>query len=109
MAGYPESLALCVIDSIQSTGPHYTSVVNVVQRYRRYRAGQGARADADGAEALLATFEELGGAAGWAERIGNQNRTYSRKHAPLKAEGIQQAAERLQVLGIDTGTELRTA
>jgi hypothetical protein len=109
MAGYPESLALCVIDSIQSTGPRYASVVNVVQRYRRYRGDQGARADADGAGALLVTFEELGGAAGWAKRIGNQNRTYSRRHAPLKAEAIQQAAAQLQALGIDTGIDLRTA
>ena len=49
--GYPGSLALRVIDSIQSTGPHYTSVVNVVGRYRAHR---GARADEDGTDALLA-------------------------------------------------------
>jgi hypothetical protein len=109
MAGYPESLALCVIDSLQSTGPHYSSVVNVVQRYRRYRRDQGARADADGVRALLASFEELGGAVGWAERIGNQNRTYARKHAPLKAQAILQAAERLGALHIDSVSDLRTA
>src|SRR5215475_13009414 len=28
--GYPDSLALCIIDSIYSTGAHYSSVVNVV-------------------------------------------------------------------------------
>jgi hypothetical protein len=35
--GYPESLALCVIDSIFSTGSHYTSVINVVAEYCKYR------------------------------------------------------------------------
>jgi hypothetical protein len=28
--GYPDSLALCIIDSIYSTGARYSSVVNVV-------------------------------------------------------------------------------
>jgi len=39
--GYPDSLALCIIDSIYSTGARYSSVVNVVGRYRDYRTGQG--------------------------------------------------------------------
>lgn len=73
MAGYP-SLALCVIDSIQSTGPHYTSVMNVVSRYRGYRIGQGGNPDADGAHALLATFDDLhgpDGRAAWPTAAGS--------------------------------------
>ena len=32
--GYPHSLALCIIDSVFSTGSHYKSVINVVNEYR---------------------------------------------------------------------------
>lgn len=107
MAGYPGSAALCVIDSIQSTGPHYTSVMNVVSRYRDYRIGQGGKPDADGTRGLLATFDDLHGPDGWAETIGNRNRTYQSKQAPLKAVAIQQAAQRLAELGVDSTDELR--
>ena len=51
--GYPNSLALCIIDSIYSTGSHYTSVVNVINRYR---AAHGQR---DGAAALLGSAPGL--------------------------------------------------
>jgi|BarGraIncu01121A_1022015.scaffolds.fasta_scaffold54018_2 hypothetical protein len=106
MAGYPSSLALCVIDAIQSTGPHYASVMNVVSRYRGYRLGQGGNADTDGAQALLTTFDELNGPEmatdGWADTIGNQNRTYQRKQAPLKSVAIRQAAQRLAEAGVDS-------
>lgn len=109
MDGYPNSLALCVIDSIQSTGPHYTSVMNVVSRYRGYRIGQGGNPDADGARALLATFDDLHGPDGWAETIGNHNRTYQSKQAPLKSVAIQQAAQKLAELGIDSADDVRQA
>jgi len=111
MAGYPTSLALCVIDSIQSTGPHYTSVMNVVSRYRGYRLGQGGNAYTDGAQALLTTFDELNGPEmttdGWADTIGNHNRTYQRKQAPLKSVAIRQAAQRLAEAGVDSTDQLR--
>ncbi|MFC9353308.1 hypothetical protein [Arthrobacter sp. NPDC057013] len=35
--GYPHSLALCIIDSIFSTGSHYNSGINVVTEYRAHR------------------------------------------------------------------------
>lgn len=109
MAGYPNSLALCVIDSIQSTGPHYTSVMNVVSRYRGYRLGQGGNPNADGAHALLTTFDDLQGPDGWAEAIGNHNRTYQSKQAPLKSVAIQQAAQKLAEVGVDSTDDLRHA
>jgi hypothetical protein len=40
-------LALCIIDSIYSTGARYSSVVNVVGRYREYRTAQGGNPDTD--------------------------------------------------------------
>jgi hypothetical protein len=40
-------LALCIIDSIYSTGARYSSVVHVVGRYREYRTAQGGNPDTD--------------------------------------------------------------
>jgi len=109
IVGYPESLALCVIDAIQSTGPTYVSVVNVLSRYRNYRTAAGANPETDGLKELISTFDQLGGVDGWIETIGNRNRTFSRAHAPYKAEAIWDAAGRLQALGIDTIQDFRAA
>lgn len=59
--GYRDGLALCVIDSVQSTGVNYTSTGKVLDRYRAYRRAQGAHPTADGAVELLATFDDLDG------------------------------------------------
>ncbi|QNJ90973.1 hypothetical protein HZU40_22430 [Mycolicibacterium fluoranthenivorans] len=107
--GYPESLALCVIDSVQSTGVTYASVVKVVNGYRRYREGQGANPAIDGVLQLLATFDQLRGPDKWADTIGNRNRTSTHAGAPLKALAIRDAAHALSELGIKTTQELRDA
>src|SRR5688572_21119577 len=83
--GYRGSLALCIIDSIYSTGAHYSSTVNVVRRYRDYRVEQGGDGNADGTPELLTTIAELGSADQWASRIGNRRPTSTAKGAPLKA------------------------
>jgi len=105
--GYPDGLALCVIDAIQSLGVRYSSVVNVVTRYTEHRATAGGDALRDGIDELLATFEELGGSEGWAGRIGNKNRTSTAKGAPLKATAILAATRELDATGIPTTTALR--
>lgn len=100
-AGYPHSLALCIIDAIYSTGSHYTSVVNVINRYRSVRG------DTDGANALLESIHEAGGPAQWATDVaGNIKPANTRPGAPLKADVIQQAAQLLTGLGIDTVDDL---
>lgn len=66
--GYPDGLALCVIDSIQSVGVR-CSVENVVQRYRGF---QGNDAATDGMPELSRTFASLG-VDGWVQRIGTRN------------------------------------
>lgn len=106
--GYRDGLALCVIDSVQSTGVNYTSVGKVLDRYRTYRRAQGADPAADGAVELLATFDELGGTDAWASRSGTRNRT-STRGGILKAEAIREAARVLTAGGIDTTTDLRAA
>ncbi|OBB44194.1 hypothetical protein A5754_00800 [Mycolicibacterium fortuitum] len=102
--GYPDGLALCIIDSIQSTGSHYTSVRNVVSRYRRHR---GDAATTDGTAELLASFDGLGGVDGWARAIGNQKPASTRNGASLKAAVIQQVARNLHDDGVRTTDDLR--
>ncbi len=107
--GYPHSLALCILDSLYSTGAHYTSVRKVVERYRAYRAEQGGNADTDGITALQATIEELGGPDPWATRIGNRRPTSTAANAPLKSEAIRQVADALAALDVETTDDLRAA
>jgi hypothetical protein len=45
---YPGSLALCVVDSVQSTGVTYSSVEKVVARYRAYRRDRDGDPNTDG-------------------------------------------------------------
>ncbi|MBE5469550.1 hypothetical protein [Mycobacteroides abscessus] len=107
--GYPNSLALCVVDSIQSTGVRYAAVEKVVGRYVDYREKQKANAYGDGVPELLATFEATGGPERWAEEIGNGHRTSTRAGAPLKAVAIRDAAGVLDGLRIATAQDLRDA
>lgn len=107
--GYPGSLALCIVDSVQSTGVRYLSVKKVVSRYRAYRRDRKGDPDTDGIPELLATFEDLGGPAGWAEDIGNGHRTSTRTGAPLKAVAIEQVAQVLKEHRITTAQDLRHA
>lgn len=103
-AGYPSSLALCIIDSIYSTGSHYSSVVNVIKRYRAVR-GHG-----DGAGALLQSFPAVGGPRVWAETVADNVKPANTKPgAPLKAEVIEQAAQLLVDHDIDTVEDLVAA
>ncbi len=102
--GYPRSLALCLIDSIYSTGSHYSSVVNVVNRYRAQRGST------DGAAALLQSMSAAGGPRGWAESVAdNLKPAHTKAGAPLKAEVIEQAAQLMVDHGIDTVEDLVAA
>ncbi|OBG39343.1 heme peroxidase [Mycolicibacter heraklionensis] len=104
--GYPNSLALSIVDSIYSTGALYSSVENVVARYRSFRRETGADPNADGTDELAATFAQLG-VEGWADSIGNRRPTSSAKGAPLKAEAILLAVEALSGLGVRSAADLR--
>ncbi|QCH24430.1 hypothetical protein [Mycobacteroides salmoniphilum] len=106
--GYRDGLALCVIDSVQSTGVTYSSVVKVLDRYRAHRRGQDGDPAADGTSELLATFDECDGTDGWAARIGTRNRT-STRGGVLKAEAIRDAARVLAAEGIGTTADFRAA
>lgn len=107
--GYPESLALCIIDAIYSTGARYSSVINVVQRYRQYRAAHEGNAETDGTTELTQSFEELGGPDPWATQIGNRRPTSTSKGAPLKSVAIAHIARELDGLAIKSAADLRAA
>lgn len=96
--GYPDSLALCILDSIFSTGSHYTSVVNVIAAYRAMRRAQGGDADTDGVQELLASFEAVAGSAGWAEAVNNRKPSHTGRGAVLKAGVVRRAALALAAL-----------
>ncbi|WP_284227675.1 hypothetical protein [Mycobacterium antarcticum] len=106
--GYRKSLALCIVDSVQSTGVTYSSVEKVVARYRAHRLDRGGDPNTDGTVELLATFTETDGPDGWAEKIGTRNRT-STRGGVLKAEAIRDAAAVLDGMGITTAASLRDA
>lgn len=108
-AGYPNSLALCIVDAIYATGARYATTEKVIERYRAYRATQGGDADSDGAPELLTTIAEVGGADQWATEIGNRRPTSTRPDAPLKSVAIAEAARTLVTLGISTAQDLRSA
>jgi hypothetical protein len=104
--GYPNSLALCVIDSIFSTGSHYQSVINVVAEYCKYRRNRGGDPYTDGIKELLATFEDVGGSTGWAKLVDNHKPAHTKPGALLKAEVIHRAAKALKSVNIWTVADL---
>lgn len=102
--GYPQSLALCIIDSLYSTGSHYTSVVNVINKYKNVRGNN------DGARDLLASIQNAGGPRAWAEKVAdNMKPAHTKPGAPLKAEIIEKAAQLMVNEGIDTVEDLKEA
>ncbi len=107
--GYPNSLALCIVDSVQSTMVRYPTVEKVVNNYRAYRLEHGVDPNTDSAADLAATFEQLNGHEAWAKRIGNGNRTSTHKGAPLKAYAIEAEANGMIDVGILTAEDLRIA
>ena len=103
-AGYPESLALCILDSVWSLGVNYdTHVLPVLNRYRDLRSHAGS---ADTASDLAAAIDSCGGPEGFAAAVGNRQRT-STRGGVLKAEAVFRAAHLMIESGIETPTELR--
>lgn len=109
--GYPGSLALCIIDSIFSTGSHYQSGINVVDAYCANRNAEGGDPQRDGVQELLASFEMVGGSAEWAKTVDNHKPAHTKPGALLKAEVVHRAALALKGLeggGIFTTRDMHT-
>ena len=106
--GYPDSLALCAIDSVYSLQSRYTATVNVLDRYRAYRRGQGGDPDKDGIPELLAAMQEAGGPTAAADHLF-QNRANAPGTRRLKSDALAEAVARLADIGVETTTHLRSA
>nr|WP_202026584.1 heme peroxidase [Rhodococcus sp. MS16] len=104
---YRASLALCIIESVQSSCGH--SEVAVVDRYLAYRQARESLPVTDGARELLRTFEEAGSSDQWAGKIGSYKRRYTATGVPIEARHIQQVAERLHHLHINSVEDLLAA
>ena len=105
---YPDSLALCLIDSVQSLQNDYVRVVTpVVNRYISHRSERGGNANTDGLREFLTALDEMGGVAGWTSTIGTANKAPGT--SVLKGEAMKQAAEALTALSIYSTEDLRRA
>lgn len=104
--GYP-SLALCIIDAVQSTGFRYSSVRVVITRYHAYRSQQGANPGSDTASDVVESFGTLHGVENWAHEIGTRNRTSSHRGAPLKAEAIHAEGAMLTEQNVESVHDVR--
>lgn len=110
---YRASLALCIIESVQSSKSAQSnsghSEVTVVDRYLAYRQARETSPVTDGARELLRTFEEAGSSDQWAGKVGSYKRRYSATGIPIEARHIQQVAERLHHLRINSVEDLLAA
>jgi hypothetical protein len=100
-AGYPGSLALCVLDAIWSVNARYPIVRGVIQRYRNQRRFQG-NPDEDGLPELLAVYDAVGGVGSFIDQVGTRNRVSTHPGAMYKGEAVFRAATGLHDLGVDT-------
>jgi hypothetical protein len=105
--GYPDSLALCAIDSVYSLQSHYTATVNVLDRYRSHRREDGVDPSKDGVPELLAAIQEVGGPTSAADGLF-RNRANAPGTRRLKSEALAEAAERLADIGVETTIHLRS-
>lgn len=107
-AGYPDSLALCAIDSVYSLRSHYTATISVLDRYRVYRRERGGDPNKDGAHELLAAIQQAGGPVAAADDLF-RNHANAPGTKRLKSESVAEAVGRLADIGVETTADLRSA
>ena len=83
--------------------------MTVVDRYLAYRKAREDKPVTDGARELLRTFEEAGSSDQWAGKIGSYKRRYTATGVPIEARHIQQVAEKLHHLRINSVEDLLSA
>jgi len=105
--GYPDSMALCVMDSIWSIGVRYSSVEHLLARYRTWLKGEGrGSANKRTLTDLIDDITACGGPEGFADALGNHSRT-STRNGVLKAAAVFDAATRLSDAGVNRPSDLR--
>lgn len=103
--GYPDGMALCVIDAVWSIGVKYKGVERVLDRYRAARRDEGGEPSKDNSADLLAVIDAAGGPAAWADALGNRQLTSTRSGV-LKAQAVQQATQVLVNHGVQRPSDL---
>ncbi|MFJ6044023.1 hypothetical protein [Brachybacterium paraconglomeratum] len=106
--GYP-GVACAVLDSIYSTGNHYSGVQSLVSRYAALRGTDAPTELLDGPAELIATMVGAGGAEGFAELTNNRWRAWARKTAPLKSHVALEAAQLLEKAGLTSREAVQRA
>lgn len=106
--GYPDGLALCVLDSVWSIGIRYTSVRKVVARYRTAREGQGANPNTDGLSDLTSHIAAVGGVDAWRTLVGTGHLTSSRGGI-FKADAVEQVSQAMLAHGLTSTADVRRA
>lgn len=103
---FPNSLALCALNSVYSLQSGSAAGRKVVRRYREYRQSSGADANYDHGSDLLEVIDSVGGPEGFANDIV-VNRGTLRPTGRLKSEGLYEGVERLAALDVNTAADLR--
>jgi hypothetical protein len=106
-AGYPDSLALCLLDAIWSMGVKYGGVINVLDRYKSWLTSAQRGSPDRSASQLIDDIDAVGGGDAFAELVNNRGRT-STRNGILKAQAVRDAASNLVTVGIDSTIDLRT-
>ncbi len=104
--GYPNSLALCAIDSVYSLRARYAGVTNVVARYREHRKNHGSDSKHDGGPELLAAIVSVGGPERAASDLFD-NHTKAPGTNVLKSVALAEAVSNLAELKLHTTADLR--
>lgn len=110
-AGYPDSVALAVLDSFWSPdgASDRETAEQVLAVYRDMREAEWGDAETDGALELLAQFDVIGGPAYFAEQLKKAAPEASSRKAILSAAGSFEACELLRSAGLSSAEELRGA
>lgn len=103
---YPDSLALCALNSVYSLNGRSRAGGNVVRRYQQWRRDSGANPETDSGPELLALMDAAGGPRAFALEVLNARRPLARSPR-LRTEGIHDGLRSLQALSILTAEDLR--
>ncbi len=110
--GYPDSLALAILDTIFSVGANYDRVVlPLLRRYRDHRRAMRADPARDGARELADAINVAGGPDAFADAgiLDNHQRAWRRKTAPLKTAAALHAATAFVAEGINSTSQFVAA
>lgn len=100
---FPNSLALCALNSAYSLRAHSTSGENVIARYRAHRPS----ADSDTGPDLIEAMDDASGPEAFARDVLNNNSKLPGTNR-VRTVGIHEALTRLKAVDVTTTSQLRT-